>query len=142
MSSSWCLSKRRFRVALVSFFFFSSRRRHTRLVSDWSSDVCSSDLLECLSRQRVIRERRHRRLEGVDRPHGPAVLLEQAVIAAAEHRPQKAGNPGNHGGMTAVARKSSEFTTPERLLQGFGRSVSADTRAIRPTGAWARRKTG
>src|SRR5438093_11017387 len=30
--------------ALISFFFFSSRRRHTRLVSDWSSDVCSSDL--------------------------------------------------------------------------------------------------
>src|SRR5262249_56703619 len=28
-----------------SCFFFSSRRRHTRLVSDWSSDVCSSDLL-------------------------------------------------------------------------------------------------
>src|SRR5258706_994647 len=28
-------------------FFFSSRRRHTRLVSDWSSDVCSSDL--CVS---------------------------------------------------------------------------------------------
>src|SRR5574341_1739071 len=25
-------------------FFFSSRRRHTRLVGDWSSDVCSSDL--------------------------------------------------------------------------------------------------
>src|SRR5829696_10202350 len=29
---------------LFLFFFFSSRRRHTRLVSDWSSDVCSSDL--------------------------------------------------------------------------------------------------
>src|SRR3989339_591584 len=28
----------------VFSFFFSSRRRHTRLVSDWSSDVCSSDL--------------------------------------------------------------------------------------------------
>src|SRR5258706_867634 len=27
-----------------SVFFFSSRRRHTILVSDWSSDVCSSDL--------------------------------------------------------------------------------------------------
>src|SRR5688500_19502733 len=26
------------------FFFFSSRRRHTRLQGDWSSDVCSSDL--------------------------------------------------------------------------------------------------
>src|SRR5258706_8141085 len=30
---------------LFVFFFFSSRRRHTRLVSDWSSDVCSSDLM-------------------------------------------------------------------------------------------------
>src|SRR5256885_8086087 len=30
-------------------FFFSSRRRHTRLQGDWSSDVCSSDL-PCLTR--------------------------------------------------------------------------------------------
>src|SRR5699024_11482100 len=28
----------------VAFFFFSSRRRHTRSKRDWSSDVCSSDL--------------------------------------------------------------------------------------------------
>src|SRR2546427_11826826 len=28
-----------------SFFFFSSRRRHTRFDCDWSSDVCSSDLI-------------------------------------------------------------------------------------------------
>src|SRR5256885_13153522 len=33
-------SARRFLV----YFFFSSRRRHTRLQGDWSSDVCSSDL--------------------------------------------------------------------------------------------------
>src|SRR2546426_9189773 len=30
------------------FFFFSSRRRHTRLQGDWSSDVCSSDLVGVL----------------------------------------------------------------------------------------------
>src|SRR2546422_5158044 len=30
---------------LCCFFFFSSRRRHTRCSRDWSSDVCSSDLL-------------------------------------------------------------------------------------------------
>src|SRR2546430_7199441 len=29
-----------------SFFFFSSRRRHTRFDCDWSSDVCSSDLIQ------------------------------------------------------------------------------------------------
>src|SRR5256885_5369843 len=34
--------KQRLRVYI--FFFFSSRRRHTRLQGDWSSDVCSSDL--------------------------------------------------------------------------------------------------
>src|SRR5438093_5570078 len=33
-------------VLFLFFFFFSSRRRHTRLVSDWSSDVCSSDLYD------------------------------------------------------------------------------------------------
>src|SRR6266446_9128050 len=32
------------RTASVLVFFFSSRRRHTRLQGDWSSDVCSSDL--------------------------------------------------------------------------------------------------
>src|SRR5690606_27672366 len=31
---------------VFSFFFFSSRRRHTRFSRDWSSDVCSSDLVE------------------------------------------------------------------------------------------------
>src|SRR5690606_39715259 len=32
------------------FFFFSSRRRHTRFSRDWSSDVCSSDLMyECVA---------------------------------------------------------------------------------------------
>src|SRR5207249_10507206 len=30
---------------VTKFFFFSSRRRHTRSKRDWSSDVCSSDLL-------------------------------------------------------------------------------------------------
>src|SRR5256885_148988 len=34
-------------------FFFSSRRRHTRLQGDWSSDVCSSDLLQRAEFQRT-----------------------------------------------------------------------------------------
>src|SRR5690606_40989338 len=32
-------------VVFIFFFFFSSRRRHTRFSRDWSSDVCSSDLI-------------------------------------------------------------------------------------------------
>src|SRR5262245_65221130 len=34
-----------YRLSCSVFFFFSSRRRHTRCLSDWSSDVCSSDLV-------------------------------------------------------------------------------------------------
>src|SRR5207245_5617858 len=34
--------------ASCSSFFFSSRRRHTRCYRDWSSDVCSSDLLSLI----------------------------------------------------------------------------------------------
>src|SRR5690606_40265587 len=53
----WSLSKvdlvellSHFLVAITAvgsscFFFFSSRRRHTRFSRDWSSDVCSSDLM-------------------------------------------------------------------------------------------------
>src|SRR5260370_7521242 len=34
-----------FLLLSMCFFFFSSRRRHTRFKCDWSSDVCSSDLV-------------------------------------------------------------------------------------------------
>src|SRR5690625_6377132 len=37
------------------FFFFSSRRRHTRWPRDWSSDVCSSDLFQHDIHDLVIR---------------------------------------------------------------------------------------
>src|SRR5256884_709058 len=47
-----CMPRQAFAIDLVIdvavitfvFFFFSSRRRHTRCSRDWSSDVCSSDL--------------------------------------------------------------------------------------------------
>src|SRR4051794_41267752 len=43
---SICSQSRRVAQALRRvFFFFSSRRRHTRWTGDWSSDVCSSDLV-------------------------------------------------------------------------------------------------
>src|SRR5690606_40799778 len=52
-------------------FFFSSRRRHTRFSRDWSSDVCSSDLLDERPNVRlhgvdVLRE--HRLLDSYDQP--------------------------------------------------------------------------
>src|SRR5262245_63538128 len=40
----WCAEVAASLVMCLYNFFFSSRRRHTRCLSDWSSDVCSSDL--------------------------------------------------------------------------------------------------
>src|SRR6266852_3191399 len=40
-------------MLIVFFFFFSSRRRHTRCYRDWSSDVCSSDLVNGLAREKA-----------------------------------------------------------------------------------------
>src|SRR5262249_56261222 len=59
-------------VQYVCFFFFSSRRRHTRLVSDWSSDVCSSDLL-CASQAPPAATSSRRK---VDASTGPSTLPE------------------------------------------------------------------
>src|SRR2546429_4776400 len=41
-------------VVSCCFFFFSSRRRHTRCSRDWSSDVCSSDLLASCAYQVLL----------------------------------------------------------------------------------------
>src|SRR5437762_3585549 len=45
----WCRRKDellQLAFTIFVFFFFSSRRRHTRYIGDWSSDVCSSDLVD------------------------------------------------------------------------------------------------
>src|SRR5258707_7393581 len=65
LTESWC----------VLFFFFSSRRRHTRYWRDWSSDVCSSDLI-----------RRHLPARQVDRRHAGLHLLHRLVAGEGAER--------------------------------------------------------
>src|SRR5256886_10570241 len=45
-------------MLIVFIFFFSSRRRHTRFDCDWSSDVCSSDLVEVPAKKKIGIEKR------------------------------------------------------------------------------------
>src|SRR5690554_8185696 len=53
------------------FFFFSSRRRHTRCGRDWSSDVCSSDLENYTTDVTASPDKRIT-IEGINRIHGIA----------------------------------------------------------------------
>src|SRR2546426_8334585 len=63
------------------YFFFSSRRRHTRLQGDWSSDVCSSDLVaEVRVRDEIlglIEEELQRPVPAVRRVAGEGVIAER-----------------------------------------------------------------
>src|SRR5437764_9713514 len=60
-----------FIVKYILFFFFSSRRRHTRYIGDWSSDVCSSDLGHPAG-ERDVRQPHHRlRHDGGRTAHEP-----------------------------------------------------------------------
>src|SRR5437899_4856966 len=65
-------------VLILSFFFFSSRRRHTRCLSDWSSDVCSSDLI----RKARLRDSLMAGGAAVDHVHSgePDLINARAVI--------------------------------------------------------------
>src|SRR2546430_5594168 len=57
------------------FFFFSSRRRHTRFDCDWSSDVCSSDLPEAVDHAREPEGDR-------ERPKGLTLFIYAAGLIA------------------------------------------------------------
>src|SRR5256885_8982554 len=61
----WKTVSRRGSSATPICFFFSSRRRHTRLQGDWSSDVCSSDLGAKVSHLGLLPQGQPERLDRV-----------------------------------------------------------------------------
>src|SRR5215831_20917962 len=72
------------------FFFFSSRRRHTRCLSDWSSDVCSSDLrlgIESEPQQAYHHRRHHEPFPW--RQVGELPTLCVWALESALHHPQR-----------------------------------------------------
>src|SRR5215204_1461172 len=67
------------------FFFFSSRRRHTRSLCDWSSDVCSSDLLLAI----LVHQVRHVlecEADGIDALDDPVVEILADPLALLDDR--------------------------------------------------------
>src|SRR5205807_6231538 len=68
-------------------FFFSSRRRHTRLQGDWSSDVCSSDLAG---------------------PELATIVVESALLGGARCDRLRVQGIDTHGEVLGVAGARSE----------------------------------
>src|SRR6266850_5321614 len=95
----------------MSFFFFSSRRRHTRLQGDWSSDVCSSDLVG-----------------GIDPRNGRSYTYIETIAGGQGGRPMGPGMDGVQCNMTNTMNtpiEALEISYPLRveryeLLEGTG----------------------
>src|SRR5437762_7937698 len=86
------------------FFFFSSRRRHTRYIGDWSSDVCSSDLAGARADPDAAAQRDH-----------------AAVSAAVRIRKRQASlhrrcARGDRGSRAAADRKSTRLNSSHRCI--------------------------
>src|SRR3712207_7936541 len=103
----------------AGLFFFSSRRRHTRYWRDWSSDVCSSDLLR---RGEVGQDRVERRLDAEEEGGGRededvededhvADAQERAALADEERRDLGAVEHGAAADGEAEDRKSTRLNS-------------------------------
>src|SRR3989442_6660210 len=66
------------RTHICLFSFFSSRRRHTRCGRDWSSDVCSSDLIPRATQDSAATAPPLSRAESHQTPHRMSVLKTEA----------------------------------------------------------------
>src|SRR5690606_39394930 len=94
-----------------NFFFFSSRRRHTRFSRDWSSDVCLP-----ISRRPALPHRRRNRRGGLPAPGGPG----------------RRGRPleGDHAMTTTPRTRTARPSTPARALN-TARTLATAGRVLR-----------
>src|SRR5689334_24148574 len=97
------------------FFFFSSRRRHTRWNCDWSSDVCSSDL-GSLHLTRGTGGRNDHHVRGGSLSSG--LSLRVLVSHGGSPRRRSRGNPGRDGCRSEehTSELQSQFHLVCRLL--------------------------
>src|SRR3546814_19221885 len=124
------------------FFFFKQKTAYEMRISDWSSDVCSSDLqiveafpgLDPLAKAKrlvleiILAHRRNGRLEGVDLVDSRSERLDVAIVRGTE---DGFGETAEHGGILFVVVR-------EPIRAGGRRSGGATVGGLSKT-IWARR---
>src|SRR5207249_5355656 len=126
-------------------FFFSSRRRHTRSKRDWSSDVCSSDLV-----RHLVKEERNQftieamsteavttsEIEGeiLDRASVQSSLRKQLGLATDERRVR----PAERGIAEMMVELYRSFADPlsEEMLFHWHRMTMSGSRNLRDVGRY------
>src|SRR3712207_7506913 len=87
---------------MITIFFFSSRRRHTKYWRDWSSDVCSSDLNQVS-----------------DVPGQPTRHGKITCMIPCNHVPHRTEPPSGQAGATCwICQKQAQHTRSEERRVG------------------------
>src|SRR5690348_18312715 len=104
-------------------FFFSSRRRHTRWTGDWSSDVCSSDLVAA-SDQLAARHAE----EGADdlAVAHPLVAADRFTVRERSEE-RRVGKGVDLGGRRIIKNKSNNMTESDCARRAAGTTLRAST---------------
>src|SRR3989449_3054763 len=97
------------------FFFFSSRRRHTRCSRDWSSDVCSSDLVR--DNQMVLR------FDRIEPPGGKVPLV--ATVTGVVGKKNVKNKAGDEGEIQSASHRGRDAAIGAAVLGGIGAAVGA-----------------
>src|SRR5690606_39298947 len=97
----------------LPFFFFSSRRRHTRFSRDWSSDVCSSDLHLAA-----------RLADGLEHARKELLAVLQQLEMVARHPARGAARPLGAGGAAHSAISAASGAWSDSRFQGWRGSGS------------------
>src|SRR6267142_3395866 len=118
---------------MKSLFFFSSRRRHTRLTCDWSSDVCSSDLALLPVSAVDPREPGRIGVELVERALAPVEPIEVT------HQPL---NPAVEGALAEQMPVEATVVMPLALLPDLAAHEEELLARVRPHERGERAKVG
>src|SRR5690606_31090377 len=114
-------------------FFFSSRRRHTRFSRDWSSDVCSSDLLDALVAEGVPVG-----VVGVHFHDTYGQALSNTLTALRHGVTTVDASAGGLGGCPYAKSATGNLATEDLvwMLRGLGIDTGVDLGRLVATSAW------
>src|SRR6202789_2264537 len=110
----------------LSFACFSSRRRHTRCCSDWSSDVCSSDLKKGFDRLDQVAER-------AGRPVGelpwamPYLPIDPKDVGRSYEAVIRVNSQSGKGGVAYIMKSDHHLDLPRRLQIEFSHVIQRHT---------------
>src|SRR5258705_7011618 len=112
------------KINIFLFFFFSSRRRHTRCLSDWSSDVCSSDLMIRRPPRSTLDPHPHHESDRINLRHSALADCEDTRLRLARWHSGDGFQADEEGGTTLAQTERGRTPGPSDRWRAFQRRTT------------------